>query len=109
MQPAYNPVSYVPANAYVLQNGTNGLAFYKVDEANKIKITSFRAYLTAPTNSRSLRIVYNDSSTGIDATLMNNEERIMNNEIYNLSGQRIDGSQLNPGIYIKNGQKVAIK
>ena len=104
-----NPLSYVPANAYVLQNGTNGLAFYKVDEANKIKITSFRAYLTAPTNSRSLRIVYNDSSTGIDATLMNNEERIMNNEIYNLSGQRIDGSQLNPGIYIKNGQKVAIK
>lgn len=104
-----NPLSYVPANAYVLQNGTNGLAFYKVDEANKIKITSFRAYLTAPTNSRSLRIVYNDSSTGIDATQMNNEERIMNSEIYNLSGQRIDGSQLNPGIYIKNGQKVAIK
>ena len=54
--------------------------------------------------------------TGVGAALMNNEERIMNNEVYDLQGRRIDGSRftvngsrLNRGVYIKNGRKVVVK
>ena len=54
--------------------------------------------------------------TGVGAALMNNGERIMNNEVYDLQGRRIDGSRftvngsrLNRGVYIKNGRKVVVK
>ena len=67
-------------------------------------------------DSRSLSIVFDDEATGVGASLMNNEERTMNNEVYDLQGRRVDGSRLtvngsrlNPGIYIKNGRKVVVK
>jgi hypothetical protein len=101
------PFSYVPANAYVLQNGDDGLGFYQVEEANTIKITSFRAYLTAPTTSRSLKIVYADESTDIQEVKNSGREELKSEEYYNLSGQRV--SKPTKGLYIVNGKKVAIK
>lgn len=98
------PYSYVPADSYVLQNGADGLGFYKVDAANTIKITSFRAYLTVPTSARSLKIVYGDETTGISTT---KTESTKNNEIYNLNGQRVSKAQ--KGLYIVNGKKVVRK
>lgn len=44
-------------------------------------------------------------TTGINAALMNNER--MNNEVYNLNGQRV--AQPTKGLYIVNGRKVVIK
>lgn len=98
------PYSYVPADSYVLQNGADGLGFYKVDAANTIKITSFRAYLTVPTTARSLKIVYGDETTGISTT---KNESAKSNEIYNLNGQRVSKAQ--KGLYIVNGKKVVRK
>lgn len=98
-----NSFSYVPADSYVLQNGAEGLGFYKVDDANTIKITSFRAYLTAPTSARSLNIVYGET-TGISTT---KTESTKNNEIYNLNGQRVSKAQ--KGLYIVNGKKAVRK
>ena len=45
------------------------------------------------------------STTGISATLMNNET--MNNEYFDLQGRRV--SQPTKGLYIVNGRKVLIK
>ena len=48
-----------------------------------------------------------DETTGIGATLMNNEKRIMNNEVYDLQGRRTShASGLMPHIKIINGKKI---
>lgn len=96
------PFSYVPEDAYVLQNGADGLGFYKVDAANTIKITSFRAYLTAETSARSLSIVFADETTGISEVSV-----VKDKNYFNLGGQRV--SKPAKGLYIMNGKKVMIK
>ena len=97
---------YVPASSYVLQNGTNGLGFYKVADANTVRITSFRAYLTAETEARALSIVFadDDETTGICSIKAQQQD---GNAYYTLSGVRV--SRPTSGIYIKNGRKVVIK
>ena len=100
------PFKTVPVDAYILQARPDGVGFYKVAEGSAIKITSFRAYLTASSSARSLPIVFSDDDpTGVDAALMNNED--MNNEVYNLCGQRVE--KATKGLYIKNGKKVIMK
>ena len=76
-----------------------------------------KAYLPAtavPSAARSLRFVFGDETTGIGATLMSNEERIKNNEIYDLQGRKIANgkyrnSELSKGLYIVDGEKVVVK
>ena len=73
-----------------------------------------RAYFrfTPEVLSRDISIDFGEGEakpTGVGAALMNNEERIMNNEVYDLQGRRIDGARLNRGVYIKNGRKVVVK
>lgn len=106
MSGLYNPTYYVPADSYVLQDGKYGLGFYKVDEDNKIKITSFRAYLTAQTGSSAprLSIVYNNNTTGINSV---REQTNNDDAIYTLNGVRV--SRPTKGIYIKNGKKYIVK
>ena len=100
------PFSYVPANAYVLQNGTNGIGFYKVTADNKIKITSFRAYLTAQSSARSLNIIYNDNeTTGIsDASRLMDSGEMIKDNVYDLQGRRV--AKPTKGLYIMNGKKI---
>ena len=101
------PFSYVPKDAYVLQNGADGLGFYKVAADNTIKITSFRAYLTAQSNNArlSIKFVDNDEPTGIESltpALFEGE-----GAVYDLQGRRVE--KATKGLYIKNGKKVIIK
>ena len=99
------PFSYVPADAYVLQNGADGLGFYQVEKDSTIKITSFRAYLTAPgASARSLRIVYADNETTSISEVSN---KYNDETTFNLNGQRVVKAA--KGLYIKNGNKVVIK
>lgn len=102
----YNPIAYVPQNSYVLQNGASGLGFYKVNEANKIKITSFRAYATFDySGSREfLGIDFNGNTTGVNE--MKTQET-NNAPVYSLSGQRV-GSDYK-GVVIQNGKKFVVK
>lgn len=103
---------YVPADSYVLQNGAEGLGFYKVKAEKPIKITSFRAYLTAqaePAEPESpqaprLSIVYNNNTTGINSV---REQTNNDDAIYTLNGVRV--SRPTKGIYIKNGKKYIVK
>lgn len=102
----YNPTYYVPADSYVLQNGSSGLGFYKVAAENTIKITSFRAYLTAQgAQARSLSINFeNDNTTAISSVERNGKE---DNAIYTLTGIKVEHPT--SGIYIKNGKKYFVK
>lgn len=102
----YNPTYYVPADSYVLQNGSSGLGFYKVPADNTIKITSFRAYLTAQSAQASrLSINFEDeNTTAISSVEQNGKE---DNAIYTLTGIKVE--QPTSGIYIKNGKKYYVK
>ena len=72
-----------------------------------VAIPSNKAYLmVSNTEARQLTCVFDDEATGISATLMNSEDRIVNS-IYNLAGQRV--AQPTKGLYIKNGRKVIVK
>jgi len=102
--------SGVPKDSYILQNQTGNIGFYKVATANTNVIKPFRAYLTIEgvgPSRLSIDFIENDEPTGVGAALMNNEERIMNNEVYNLCGQRVE--KATKGLYIKNGKKVIMK
>ena len=109
----YNPIAYVPANSYVLQNGADGLGFYKVETDNTIKITSFRAYATftysAGGSARQFfGIDFSDNETTGIQSVNDSGLKVQGSEAYyNLSGQRV--SQPTKGLYIVNGKKVIIK
>ena len=91
----------VPTGSYVLQNGAEGLGFYKVTDGDPITAKPFRAYLTASTPARSLKIVFDDETTGI------NEVSVVKDKSYfNLGGQRV--SKPTKGLYIMNGKKVIV-
>ncbi len=62
-----------------------------------------KAYLPNTTGARSLSLVFEGETTGINA--IENTETI--NGIFNLNGQRV--SQPTKGLYIVNGRKVVIK
>ena len=96
----------MPTDSYVLQNGSDGVGFYKVAESAPIKIKPFRAYLTAQSSGAKIRIDYTgtDDATGINLV---NAQNVEDGVIYNLSGMRV--SQPTKGIYIKNGKKFIVK
>ena len=90
---------------YILQDG-------KFKKATGAKLKAAKAYLTtaydvttAGSGAPGLEIVFGDA-TGIGATLVNSEQRIMNS-VYDLQGRKV----ANPtkGLYIVNGKKVIIK
>ncbi|MBR6828240.1 MAG: hypothetical protein IKM76_08830 [Prevotella sp.] len=99
---------YVPADSYVLQNGADGLGFYKVTADNTIRIGAYRAYLTAgqDAKARMISIVFNDDmTTGIGniTSAPSKDEGVA----YNLAGQRVANGY--KSLVIKNGKKYIIK
>ena len=94
------------ANNYVLQNNANGVNFYLVTGTDAT-VKPFRAYLMASgAGARALNLDLGET-TGISASLMNSDERIVKSEVYNLNGQRVAAPQ--KGLYIVNGKKVIVK
>jgi len=98
-------ISSTYSNAYILNNVSSVVGFYKV--ANGLTCGANRCYLTAenvPAGARTLNIEYGDGTTGIETM---KREPLMDNQYYNLSGQRV--SNPTKGLYILNGKKVIIK
>lgn len=99
---------------YVLstKKGSNGdantIGFYYQDEENegaKVVNGAHRAYL-AIEQSEAAPFYLFDNATGIQTV---EKATVINGEAYSLSGIRVDGSQLQKGIYIVNGKKIVIK
>ena len=94
--------TFVPKNSYVLQDGTNGVGFYKV-ETDDIIANPFRAYLTADgAGARSIEIDY--EVTGINEVKVN-KAVAKTGKIYNLNGQIV--SKPTKGLYIIDGKVVS--
>ena len=89
-------------NMYVLNNGTQGVGFYKLKDGKSL--SPGKAYLYY-TGSLAREFFGFDEATGIDATLVNSEK--VNSEVYDLQGRRV--AQPTKGLYIVNGKKVVIK
>ena len=69
----------------------------------------FRAYFAIPTSVKAseLRVVIDGTATSIKN--INSEVVESNAPVYNLQGQRVDGNNLTPGIYVKAGKKFVVK
>lgn len=88
---------------YILNNGSNGLGFYKVKADGGNDLAAHRAYLNAGSNTRSFIGFDNDETTGI-ATVGEGQQTVT---FYNLQGVRV--SQPTKGLYIVNGKKAIFK
>ena len=89
-----------PVGSYVLQNQSGVIGFYQVAETQPT-VGAFRAYLNVPASD--VKAFYlGDDATGIST--MDNGQWTMDNEIYNLAGQRINRMQ--KGVNIVNRKKI---
>lgn len=85
-----------------------GNKIYKADgSGNKTK--GFRAYFAIPKDAAAsaLRVVIDGTATSIKN--IDSEVVESNAPVYNLQGQRVDGNNLTPGIYVKAGKKFVVK
>lgn len=102
---------FVPLNSYVLQNGKEGVGFYKMTSSDNYgsnySINAFRCYVTLPdVGAHSLSIVFDDSETTGIADVKGKKEDVRG-DIFNLSGQRVGKDY--KGVVIKNGRKMIQK
>lgn len=76
------------------------------------KTKAFRCFFTISDNATitpaMLKISIKGVETAINSIVMDNSNAI-DNAIYNIQGQRVNGNSLTKGIYIKNGKKFAVK
>ena len=95
---------------YVLMNdATNGLGFYKTTTTS-FTVGANTAYLPANFDGSGARFfsLFDDDATGIsDATRLNDNEKMTNDNCFDLQGRRV--AQPKKGLYIVNGKKVIIK
>ena len=102
-------VTAVEGTVYVLYN--NGFT-----RAKSGSIPAGRAYLVL-VQAAGARLSIFEETTGIDASLMNSEKRLVNDAVYDMQGRKVINSSLytsgkatlKKGMYIVNGQKVVIK
>ena len=98
---SYN--AYADNTLYMLKKVGEKAQFVPVTSGS---IAAGKAYLKiAAATARNLDVTFADEATGISAALMNKET--MNNEVYNLKGQRVAAPM--KGLYIVNGKKMVIK
>lgn len=100
-------VDNVDASYYAAFLGA-GNKIYKTDgSGNKTK--GFRAYFAIPNGAAAsaLRVVIDGTATSIKN--IDSEVVEGNAPVYNLQGQRVNGNNLTPGIYVKAGKKFVVK
>ena len=93
-----------PGNAFVLNNGTAGIGFYKLSESGTIGAN--KAYLTYNGSGSDARGFFGlDETTGVNEVIGKKEDE--RGDYYDLQGRRV--AQPTKGLYIVNGKKVVIK
>lgn len=92
-------------NNYILNNGSEGLGFYKVASSGS-KVGVHRAYLDASGATSRSFIGLDDDGTTTGIKAVENSQSAFG-EFYNLKGQRVTAPQ--KGLYIVNGKKVMFK
>ena len=90
-------------NQWILSGG-------EIMQANKAKITAYRAYFTGvtlPASGKASAVFVDGETTKIGSINANGEINVENGAVYNLAGQRV--AHPTKGLYIVNGKKVIIK
>ena len=88
---------------YRLGYGASGVGFYPYSGTPASGAVILN--VSSASGARELTIDIDDDVTGIST--MHNSQCIMNNDFYNLAGQRV--AQPTKGLYIVNGKKVVVK
>ena len=98
----YTAIASVPQDAYLLQNQSGKVGFYKVTEDN-LKLAANRCYLTTPEASP-VKAFFFDEETAVKTI-----EALTNGkaEIFDMNGRKLQ--KLQKGINIVNGKKVLVK
>lgn len=81
----------------------------KIYKAGTGMTKGFRAYFAIPNSAAAsaLRVVIDGTATSIKN--IDSEVVESNAPVFNLQGQRVDGNNLTPGIYVKAGKKFVVK
>lgn len=69
----------------------------------------FRAYFAIPKGTATSALRVNIDGTATSIKNIDSEVVESNAPVYNLQGQRVDGNNLTPGIYVKAGKKFVVK
>ncbi|MEE0669891.1 hypothetical protein [Prevotella sp.] len=95
------------ATYYAAFLGADNKIYKAKSNGNKTK--GFRAYFAIPksASASALRVVIDGTATSIKN--IDSEVVESNAPVYNLQGQRVDGNNLTPGIYVKAGKKFVVK
>lgn len=105
----YNPTDItvgLPANTFAA--GIVGNVVKKAVSDSKMK--GFRAFFIIPEGTgaqSSYMLKIDGTATSINS--INGADVVVNAPVYNLQGQRVDGNNLTPGIYVKAGKKFVVK
>lgn len=98
----------------VVEFGTSYYAAFlgdgnKIYKAGTGMTKGFRAYFAIPKDAAAsaLRVVIDGTATSIKN--IDSEVVESNAPVYNLQGQRVNGNNLTPGIYVKAGKKFVVK
>ena len=90
---------------YVLGKKDSHFGFHKYEGQT---MPARKAYLMlSGSGAHALTMAFDGETTAL--TLVNSEKRIVNSEVYDLQGRRLDGKPTAKGLYIVNGKKVIIK
>lgn len=100
---------YVAEEAYVLADGDDGVALYKVVMNGGVFLNNAnKAYLPAsalPQTLNAKALKFNFDTTGMEGVKVETEGKKV---IYDLSGRRMN-EMTQPGVYIVNGKKMMVK
>lgn len=105
----YNPTDItvgLPANTFAA--GIVGNVVKKAVSDSNMK--GFRAFFIIPEGvgaQSSYMLKIDGTVTSINS--INGADVVVNAPVYNLQGQRVDGNNLTPGIYVKAGKKFVVK
>ena len=93
-------------NEILLLSSGNKLGYSK----NPRTLHAFRCHFKtySETKARSFELDFGDGETTV-LTLVNSEKRIVNSEVYDLQGRKLNGKPTKKGLYIHNGKAVVIK
>lgn len=110
----YNPVdateniqsTVFKGDCYAAFLGANNTIF-KANVGGTMK--GFRAYFAIPKGTATSALRVNIDGTATSIKNIDSEVVESNAPVYNLQGQRVDGNNLTPGIYIKAGKKFVVR
>lgn len=104
----YNPTDItvgLPENTFAA--GIVGNVVKKAVSSSNMK--GFRAFFIIPGAGAQSSYMLKIDGTATSINSINGADVVVNAPVYNLQGQRVDGNNLTPGIYVKAGKKFVVK